>query len=50
MSTEPLSGQRILLTGVTGQVAGPLARTLVAAGNTVYGTSRFADPESAFQT
>lgn len=46
MSTPPieLTGQRILLTGVTGQVAGPLARTLVAAGNTVYGTSRFADP------
>lgn len=45
MTTPPidLTGQRILLTGVTGQVAGPLARTLVAAGNTVYGTSRFAD-------
>ena len=47
-STDPeaLTGQRILLTGVTGQVAGPLARNLVAAGNTVYGTSRFADPAS----
>ncbi len=44
MSHDPLSGQRILVTGVTGQVAGPLARNLVAAGNTVYGTSRFADP------
>jgi UDP-glucuronate 4-epimerase len=44
MSPAPLTGQRILVTGVTGQVAGPLARTLVAAGNTVYGTSRFADP------
>lgn len=41
---EPLTGQKILLTGVTGQVAGPLSRRLVAAGNTVYGTSRFADP------
>lgn len=41
---EPLTGQRILITGVTGQVAGPLSRNLVAAGNTVYGTSRFADP------
>jgi nucleoside-diphosphate-sugar epimerase len=40
----PLEGKRILVTGVTGQVAGPLARNLVAAGNTVYGTSRFADP------
>lgn len=38
-----LTGQKILVTGVTGQVAGPLARNLVAAGNTVYGTSRFAD-------
>jgi UDP-glucuronate 4-epimerase len=43
MSPAPLTGQRILVTGVTGQVAGPLARNLVAAGNTVYGTSRFAD-------
>jgi nucleoside-diphosphate-sugar epimerase len=41
---EPLHDQHILVTGVTGQVAGPLARNLVAAGNTVYGTSRFADP------
>jgi nucleoside-diphosphate-sugar epimerase len=41
---EPLTGKRILVTGVTGQVAGPLSRNLVAAGNTVYGTSRFADP------
>ena len=46
MSPEPLTGQRILVTGVTGQVAGPLARNLVAAGNTVYGTSRFATPEA----
>jgi nucleoside-diphosphate-sugar epimerase len=44
MSPAPLTGQRILVTGVTGQVAGPLARNLVGAGNTVYGTSRFADP------
>jgi UDP-glucuronate 4-epimerase len=41
-----LEGQKILVTGVTGQVAGPLARNLVAAGNTVYGTSRFADPSA----
>lgn len=43
MTPAPLTGQRILLTGVTGQVARPLARNLVAAGNTVFGTSRFAD-------
>ena len=43
MAPAPLTGAKILLTGVTGQVAGPLARNLVAAGNTVYGTSRFAD-------
>lgn len=42
---EPrLSGQRILVTGVTGWVAGPLAQSLVAQGNTVYGAARFADP------
>src|SRR5579872_4603366 len=46
MSPAPLTGQRILITGVTGQVAAPLARKLVAAGNTVYGTSRFADRAS----
>jgi nucleoside-diphosphate-sugar epimerase len=40
----PLEGKRILVTGVTGQVAGPLARNLAARGNTVFGTSRFADP------
>jgi nucleoside-diphosphate-sugar epimerase len=51
MSPTPLTGQRILVTGVTGQVAGPLARNLVAAGNTVFGTSRFADPsqKAAFE-
>jgi nucleoside-diphosphate-sugar epimerase len=43
MSPEALNGARILVTGVTGQVAGPLARNLVAAGNTVFGASRFAD-------
>lgn len=46
MSPAPLTGQRILVTGVTGQVAGPLARNLVAAGNTVYGTSRFASDDA----
>lgn len=43
MTPAPLTGARILVTGVTGQVAGPLARNLVAAGNTVFGTSRFTD-------
>ncbi|MEY4131219.1 MAG: hypothetical protein RLZZ31_1343 [Actinomycetota bacterium] len=46
MSLPQLTGQKILVTGVTGQVAGPLARNLVAAGNTVYGTSRFATEEA----
>lgn len=46
MTHEPLHDQNILVTGVTGQVAGPLARNLVAAGNTVYGTSRFTDPNA----
>ena len=44
MTITPLTGKRILVTGVTGQVAGPLSRNLAAAGNTVFGTSRFADP------
>jgi nucleoside-diphosphate-sugar epimerase len=44
VSQAALEGARILVTGVTGQVAGPLARSLVRAGNTVYGASRFADP------
>src|SRR3954452_19762115 len=47
MATTPppgLSGQRILLTGVTGMVAGPLAARL-ATSNTVFGAARFADPE-----
>jgi nucleoside-diphosphate-sugar epimerase len=39
-----LTDKRILVTGVTGQVAGPLSANLAAAGNTVFGTSRFADP------
>ncbi len=40
----PLTGKRILVTGVTGMVAGPMAAQLSAAGNTVYGAARFADP------
>ncbi|MDA0370343.1 MAG: NAD(P)-dependent oxidoreductase [Actinomycetota bacterium] len=41
---EPITGQRILVTGVTGWVAGPLAATLAAQGNTVFGAARFRDP------
>jgi UDP-glucuronate 4-epimerase len=41
---EQIAGKRVLVTGVTGWVAGPIAATLAAAGNTVYGAARFADP------
>jgi nucleoside-diphosphate-sugar epimerase len=41
---EQITGRRILVTGVTGWVAAPLARAMAAAGNTVYGAARFADP------
>lgn len=40
---EPLVGKRILVTGVTGWVAGPLARSLAAAGNEVFGAARLRD-------
>lgn len=43
MDLAPLSGKRILVTGVTGMVAGPLAARL-ATDNTVIGAARFADP------
>ena len=43
MSTTSLTGRRILVTGVTGMVAGPMAARL-ASDNTVYGAARFADP------
>jgi len=39
----PLTGKRILVTGVTGWVAGPLARSLAAAGNEVFGAARLRD-------
>ncbi len=44
MANEPLTGKRILVTGVTGWVAGPLAISLAALGNEVFGAARFADP------
>jgi nucleoside-diphosphate-sugar epimerase len=37
-----ISGEKILVTGVSGTVAGPLARSL-AADNEVWGLARFAD-------
>ncbi len=42
-AAEPITNRRILVTGVTGWVAGPLAKSLAAQGNTVYGAARFAD-------
>lgn len=44
MSIEAITGRKILVTGVTGWVAGPLAESLASAGNTVYGAARFNDP------
>ncbi len=41
---EPITGKKILVTGVTGWVAGPVAAALAAAGNDVYGAARFKDP------
>ena len=41
---DQITGKRILVTGVTGWVAGPIATALAAAGNTVFGAARFADP------
>ena len=43
-SITPLTGKRILVTGATGWVAGPLATSLAAAGNEVFGAARFKDP------
>jgi nucleoside-diphosphate-sugar epimerase len=40
---EPITGKKILVTGVTGWVAGPVAAALAAAGNDVYGAARFKD-------
>lgn len=43
MTAEVLSGARILVTGVTSDVARPVATALVAAGNEVIGAARFRD-------
>ena len=40
---EQITGKNILVTGVTGWVAGPIATTLAANGNTVFGAARFKD-------
>jgi UDP-glucuronate 4-epimerase len=45
MSTVTLSGKKIVITGVTGQVARPLALAL-AGDNEVYGGARFSNPEA----
>ena len=44
-SLAPLSGKRILVTGATGMVGGPLAQAL-AADNTVFGGARFSNPKA----
>ena len=41
---QQITGKRVLVTGVTGWVAGPIAAALAANGNTVYGAARFKDP------
>jgi nucleoside-diphosphate-sugar epimerase len=43
-----ISGEKILVTGATGMVAGPLARYL-AADNEVWGLARFAEPSTPAQ-
>ncbi|MCU1396857.1 MAG: hypothetical protein JWM34_5285 [Ilumatobacteraceae bacterium] len=40
---DQITGKNILVTGVTGWVAGPVAAALAANGNTVYGAARFKD-------
>ncbi len=44
MSTiQPITGKKVLITGVTGWVAGPVATAMAASGNEVYGAARFKD-------
>jgi UDP-glucuronate 4-epimerase len=43
---KPITDKRILVTGATGWVAGPLAASLAAAGNEVFGAARFKDPDT----
>lgn len=43
---EPIVGKRILVTGITGWVAGPVGASLAAAGNTVFGAARFRDADA----
>ncbi len=40
---DQITGKNILVTGVSGWVAGPVAAALAANGNTVYGAARFND-------
>ena len=40
---EQITNKRVLVTGVTGWVAGPVATALAANGNTVFGAARFRD-------
>jgi UDP-glucuronate 4-epimerase len=46
MTNATLTGERILVTGASGWVAGPLAASLAADGNEVFGAARFADPST----
>ena len=43
---DAIVGKRVLVTGVTGWVAGPVAAALAAQGNTVFGAARLRDAEA----
>jgi nucleoside-diphosphate-sugar epimerase len=45
-ATVPIVGKRILVTGVTGWVGGPVATSLASQGNTVFGVARFRNAEA----